>query len=69
MNKSKYVINYIKNLIPILVVTISILVILQFKKIPCTAYDYAIILSIMCALCIKSVIIAAMHNKALDKER
>ena len=68
MNKSKYVINCIKNLIPILVVTIGILVILQFKKIPCTTYDYAIILSIMCALCIKSVIITAMHNKALDKE-
>ena len=33
MNKSKYVINCIKNLIPILVVTIGILVILQFKKI------------------------------------
>lgn len=69
MNKSKYLINYIKNLIPILVVTISMLVILQFKKIPCTAYDYAIILSIMCALCIKSVIITAVHNKALDKEK
>lgn len=69
MNKSKYLINYIKNLIPILVVTISMLVILQFKKIPCTAYDYAIILSIMCALCIKSVIIIAVHNKALDKEK
>lgn len=67
MDKSKYVINYIKNLIPILVVTIGILVILQFKKIPCTAYDYAIVLSIMCALCIKSVIIAAMQNKARDK--
>ena len=67
MSKRKYVISYIKNLIPILVVTIGILVILQFKKIPCTAYDYAIVLSIMCALCIKSVIIIAMHNKARDK--
>lgn len=67
MNKSKCAINYIKNLTPILIVTIGILVILQFKKIPCTTYDYAIILSIMCVLCIKSIIITAVHNKALDK--
>lgn len=32
MNKSKYVINYIKNLIPILVVTIGILVIFAVQE-------------------------------------
>lgn len=68
MNKSKYVINYVKGLILIIVTTIIILVLVQFMKNSLTSEDYSILLTLMAVLCIKSVIITTMHNKVLNKE-
>lgn len=58
-----------QDIILIITTTIIILVLVQFMKNPLTSEDYSILLAIAIALCIKSVIITAMHNKALNKER